>query len=499
MSFRSFTSRWVFTRHSFIVALVVFIFPGVAFAAGTLSVSPGAGSYGAGKTFTIEVIADADQAYNSGSGALTFPKDILSVSSISKTTSAFSLWAVEPKFSNADGTVSFEGGNASPITGKKNVISITFKALKEGKADVAFSGGTLLAADGKGTDIVGAKTGGSFDVTAGAPDKPATPSTPKPDPVDPVDEAANGVPKPDAPEITSPTHPEENKWYNPEKAKFVWDMPPDITADRLQLDTTADTIPVTNYDPAISEKEFGDLSNGTMYFHLRYKNDAGWGPTTHRKIMVDKTPPEPFTLELIPDPAKEGEMLLKFMATDTLSGLDRYTLTIDGTGETKIGLIEVKDEGYVATSIVPGDHTFLVKAFDKAGNSAEAEKKGLVPGTIPVPAGEEPEEKPTDWKLYIIIGLIAVIGFMVGYLVYERSAFRHEKFVTKREADETRDTTANIFAALRDEVGEQVGLLYEKPNPSALDREVMQRINEALDLSEELIAKEVEDVRKMLS
>jgi rRNA maturation endonuclease Nob1 len=82
--------------------------------------------------------------------------------------------------------------------------------------------------------------------------------------------------------------------------------------------------------------------------------------------------------------------------------------------------------------------------------------------------------------------------------MYERGAFKREKYVTKREADEVRDNVSNVFAALREEVGEQAGLLFQKPNPSALDREVMMRVNEALDLSEELISKEVEDVRKLL-
>ena len=61
-----------------------------------------------------------------------------------------------------------------------------------------------------------------------------------------------------------------------------------------------------------------------------------------------------------------------------------------------------------------------------------------------------------------------------------------------------RDNMGNIFAALREEVGEQTGRLFDQPNPSAQDREVMENINEAVDLSEELLSKEVEDVRKLL-
>jgi len=353
---------------------------------------------------------------------------------------------------------------------------------------------SILAADGKGTDIAGAKQGASFDIIASAAEPmPPPASRPQGEPAD----NSGGI-KPDAPEIVSSSHPEENKWYNPAKAKFTWELPADVTADRLSLDTKADTVPTTNYDPAITEKEFGDITDGVMYFHLRYKNDAGWGPTAHRKIQVDKTPPAPFTLAVLPDPAKENEVTLKFMATDTLSGMDHYALLVDDTGETKVGLIEVKESGYAATGLIPGEHKFKIKALDKAGNVTEVEGKGIVPGTIPKVAVDEPPPAPTDWRLFGDIGLIALIAFLIGYMVYERSSFRHEKFVIKREADETRDANANIFAALREEVGEQVGSLFQKPNPSAQDREVMTRINEALDMSEEMIAKEVEDVRKLL-
>ncbi len=71
--------------------------------------------------------------------------------------------------------------------------------------------------------------------------------------------------------------------------------------------------------------------------------------------------------------------------------------------------------------------------------------------------------------------------------------------MTKREADEVRDRIASVFSALREEIDEQVNRLYQKPNPSAEDREVTRRIHEAMDLSEELLAKEAEDVRKLLA
>ena len=123
---------------------------------------------------------DSSTAFNSASAKLTFDKDLLSVQTISKASSALSLWAVEPSSSNADGTINFEGGNTTPLSGKKTLLTITFKTLKEGSAKVEFSSASVLAADGKGTDIAGAKNPAEFTITAGSADP-----TPPPSPADP--------------------------------------------------------------------------------------------------------------------------------------------------------------------------------------------------------------------------------------------------------------------------------------------------------------------------
>lgn len=454
--------------------------------------TPSSGSFGVGKAFTVSVVVDAPQSFNSANATLNFDKEILSVSSVSKTSSAFSLWAVEPSFSNTAGTVSFEGGNTTPLSGKKTLLTISFKALKEGKAKVSFANGSVLAADGKGTDIAGTKGEANFDIAVGVAETPTPPPPPPPS-------MAAGGPVPDVPEVTTPTHPNENVYSSAPKAKFTWDLPADVTLVRLSLDTKEKTIPTTTYDPAIAEKEFDQLTDGVMYFHLRYKNDSGFGPTIHKKIMVDKTPPEKFPLEVIAN-ASSTDVILKFAATDTLSGIDRYDVSVDEGTPVKVSTNDVRAGSYTLSSQPPGDHTVKVNALDKAGNSTIGEGKFSIVGdtTVAKSAVDTGEPKPTDWGFIVDIILAVVIAFLIGSLWYERNGFRHEKYMIKREADELRDNMGNIFAAVREEIGEQVGRLFDKPNPSAQDREVMERINEAVDLSEELLSKEVEDVRKLL-
>jgi hypothetical protein len=461
-----------------------------------LSLTPSAGTVGVGKTLVVNVTVDSTATFNSASAKLNFDKDLLSVQSVSKSSSALTLWAVEPSFSNTDGTIDLEGGNTAPLTGKKTVLSITFKGLKEGKAKVGFTSASVLAADGKGTDIVGAKNGAEFDVSVTAPEPVTPPPPPIPDP---------GLlgPLPEAPDVTATTHLDEKLFYNAPKAKFIWELPPDVTAVRIAFDVKPQTVPTTSYDPAINEKEYDQLTDGPMYAHVRYKNDAGWGPTTHKKIQVDRTPPPPFTLA-VEVPASSTDVLLKFSATDTLSGVDRYEIVVDGGNAVQIPPVEVIEGTYTLANQDPGDHQLTLKAFDRAGNYTPVEGKFSIEGETEaeiaarLAKAEDEEPKPTDWGLIANMGQLAFIAFLIGYLWYERKSFRREKYGAKKEADELRDNLGNIFAALREEVGEQVSFLFQKPNPSARDREVMENINEAIDLSEELISKEAEDVRKLL-
>lgn len=486
--------RIVLRQCGMLLATALLSVPSFAFAAAELSFSPESGSYGVGKTFTVNIVVDSGaDKFNSANAQISFDKDLLSVQSVSKTSSAFSLWAVEPSSSNAQGTVNFEGGNTSPLSGKKTLLSVTFKGLKEGKASVRFASASVLAADGKGTDISGTKKEASFDISASATESDPAPAPPAATP------SSLDVPVPEAPVIQSPTHPDEQKWSNAPKAKFTWELLDDVTALRLAFDTKEKTVPTTSYDPPIPDREFETLTNGTMYFHLRFRNEGGWGPTTHRKILVDTAPPEQFDLTATVDASSTGVVLLTFVATDTLSGIDRYEILVDGGNPTKLARADLKPEGYKLANVPGGERTITVKAYDKAGNSTDAEAKATVPEAPPPAAPvEEEEEKPLDWGLIRQVMLVAIVAFLIGYLIYERRAFAHEKYLAKREADELRDEMASVIAALREEVGEQVGSLFQKPNPSARDREVMEKINEAVDLSEEILAKEVEDVRKYL-
>ena len=168
--------------------LFISLFPAVAFAA-SLTFSPQSGTYTAGSKITVNIyVSSSDQSMNAVSGALSFPTDLLSVSSVSKSNSIISLWTIEPTFSNSAGSVNFEGIVLNPgFTGSDGkIISITFTAKSVGTANIGFDSGSVLANDGTGTSLPTTFGKAQFVITPGAPsvsspsqtNAPATTSAP---------------------------------------------------------------------------------------------------------------------------------------------------------------------------------------------------------------------------------------------------------------------------------------------------------------------------------
>jgi len=349
----------------FVVISILFVaISGIKTAsAASLYFSPNSGSYAINGTISLNVyVSSADQAMNAASGVISFPQDKLQVVSLSKTGSIFSLWVSEPSFSNSDGTVNFEGITLNPgFTGSSGkIISVVFKVKSSGSASITFSSGSVLANDGKGTNILTKLDTAQFNLSG-----TAAPT---------VAPSAGNVPA--APQISSLTHPDPEKWYALSNAKFNWQLSSDITGVQFSFDQTASAIPTTT-SAAVSEKEIGGVADGIWYFHLRLSNTFGWSKTSNFRFQIDTQPPASFSIEF-PDGSQTDNPQPKilFGTADSLSGIDYYKIKI-GDGEfLKIGASEVsRNAPYVMPLQTPGQKTILIQALDKAGNytSSQAE------------------------------------------------------------------------------------------------------------------------------
>ena len=164
----------------FFFSICVLFFTHTAFAA-NLSLLPSSGSYHVGDTISVRIVlSSSDQSANAVSGNLSFSKDVLTLNSISKSSSLISLWAQEPSYSNADGTVVMEGVILNGYTGSNGmVVTMSFRAKAVGTANVKFTSSSVLANDGQGTNILTNTGQASFSISpALVKEKPTSSTTP---------------------------------------------------------------------------------------------------------------------------------------------------------------------------------------------------------------------------------------------------------------------------------------------------------------------------------
>ncbi len=547
-------------------------------AGASLLLSPESGSYNVDSTFSIKVIVDSGggTGINAADGIITFDASYLSVTGLGKTNSVFTLWTQEPTFSNTKGEISFGGGNPQVFKGTFGTIfTITFKALKEGNTKVKFSSGSVLAADGMGTNVLSSYGEGNYTL------KKATSTTPPPG--EETTPPATGL-LPPLPKVSSPTHPEPENWYSNNTPEFDWDLPPDVIGVSLLLYANPAAVPDSNSEGLLESATYEDaVEDGIWYFHIKFKNNHGWGPISHRKVLIDTAPPEPFTVKVeMTDPTDPQPVLVFSSTTDKLSGIDHYEMKIGETDWSQMDPNNFHDRKYKMPPQSPGDIQVEVKAVDKAGNSTASSvnitieplkaptitdvpeqiglgdilivkgisfypqakieifmekegksltgqtmtdssgvwtyfaKEGLEQGnyeiwarvvdsrgaqSLPSPRSSFGVIPPSILELYgqiiiLVLSLISLVLIIIIFLQRAKCADKIRKI--KKETQEVRLTSNNVFNALRQEVEEQVEFLDKKPSLSESEEYVRDKLKEALDISEEFLGKEIKDIEEEL-
>ncbi len=358
-----------------IAILSIFLVLGLAFGSGlintveaagaSLLLSPESGSYNVDSTFSIKVIVDSGggTGINAADGIITFDTGYLSVTGLGKTNSIFTLWTQEPTFSNSKGEISFGGGNPQAFKGTFGTIfTITFKALKEGDTKVKFSSGSVLAADGMGTNVLSSYGEGNYTLKKAA-------TTPPPEEEETTSPGTGLLPP--LPKVSSPTHPEPESWYSNNNPEFEWELPPDVIGVSLLLHERPDAVPDSNSEGLLESATYeDDVEDGVWYFHIKFKNNHGWGPIAHRKVLIDTAPPNPFTVKVeMTDPTDPQPVLVFSSTTDSLSGIDHYEMKIGETDWSQMDPNNFQDRKYKMSPQSPGDIQVEVRAVDKAGNS----------------------------------------------------------------------------------------------------------------------------------
>lgn len=140
--------------------------------AAELNLIPSFSSYEVGDNIKVRVTLSSSTSVNAVSGNIKFSSDTLTMTSVAKGGSVVGLWAVEPTYSNASGTVNFEGVMLSGYTGSGGtVLTLNFKAKSAGTASASFSSSSVLASDGEGTNVLTRSGSTSFRINKPAEKK----------------------------------------------------------------------------------------------------------------------------------------------------------------------------------------------------------------------------------------------------------------------------------------------------------------------------------------
>lgn len=464
----------------------IFIFPKFSFSA-SLYFSPSSGSYNVGQNFTVNVLVESnEQAMNAVSGLINFPADKLEIVSLSKNGSILNLWVQEPSFSNALGTINFEGIVLNPgfQGGTGKILSINFKAKSVGQAGLIFKSASVLANDGQGTNILQNLKSANFYFTQQ--------EQPKQDNVIQI----QNLNLPSKPEIFSLTHPDQDRWYSLNNVTFSWSISKDILALKMGLDKNPDGKPSILVDFPVNFKEYKNLEDGIWYFHLQLKNQKGWSEIAHYRVQIDLTPPKAFSIEFIDGKVTRNQRpVILFNTEDETSGIDFYKIKI-GRGDYFDLSTEVAHNPYTLPLQAPGKHTILVQAFDKAGNYTYAKDEFEI---LPPPSLFEVFTKKISITLSYLIPLLALLIILIILILYGLRYIIILRKKLKKEKEMSFKEIHMIFEFLRKETENKIKELEKIKNIRNLtkeEEEIISYLKENLNRSEKIIKKDFDEIFK---
>jgi hypothetical protein len=347
-------------------------------------------------SFIVEIRVDSEgEEINTVKANIIFPPDLLMAVDFNKGGSILTLWVQEPNIQK--GEISFMGGTPQGFKGEGLIGKINFLGEEIGKAKVSFKENCqVLLHDGKGTPAKLSFLEGNYEVI----------------------EKAKGLP-----EITSKSHPNENKWYRETTFSLYWELVEGAEYSWiLSYDSTAipDEIPDRPKPKEglvwMGAMGYEDLEDGIYYFHLKQKlSGEDWSEKLTRRAMIDSTPPECFEPEIGREPTMfEGNNFLSFATIDKMSGIDHYEVMEAKMHSILYKLIQkekTQEWKSVESPYLLEDQSLsskiLVKAVDKAGNIRVVEK-------IP-PYGMTWED------VGALVILILVIGGVIWWFIIRKS------------------------------------------------------------------------------
>jgi len=410
-----------------IILIISFGVASVAKAEGaSLYLSPQTGTFFVGSTFDVSIFVNTGgNNVNAVEVDLKFDQRKLQIASPTAGRSVIAVWISQPTFSNTEGTATFQGGVPSPgiNTSSGLVSTITFRAINPGEAVVSIlDSSQVLLDDGKGTNILSSMGKGVYKII---------------------------IPPPEGPKVFSPSHPDQNKWYNNNSPTLSWEKEEGVIDFSYSLDDIFYGVPDNISEGDYASASYADLEDGIWYFHIKAKKGDVWGGITHYILLIDTTPPAAFTLSFEPtlrSPVMTArEPIVSFITTDSLSGLDHYDLKlIDLTKapqKKETGFFVEASSPYQLSSLATGEYEVIVRAFDRAMNWQDSSKKIEV---IPIEKIFYITKGGINfwttflpwWKVILILFFLTILILVIVFFWYKRQKSLGQKRAALKEIKE---------------------------------------------------------------
>ncbi|MCS7200856.1 MAG: cohesin domain-containing protein [Patescibacteria group bacterium] len=443
-------------------AIFIIITPANVFSA-SLYLSPLSKEVYVGDSFSVIIyVNSSEQSINAISAQLSWSDDLIRLTSFSKVGSIINFWVKEPnRFNNQ---LDFEGAIFNPgyVGSNGKILTLNFTALKEGRAEINFSSGMILANDGEGTNIIKGLNSASiiikerkisFIEDSEAVDKPV-------------------VSKIAVPNIFSPSHPDPQKWYANPNPMFEWSMPSDIVEVRIGYDINPNFVPKDKYSPPINKKQLKNLSDGSYYFGVQLVGRGTVSEISRFKFNIDNRPPEIKELYFVN--LDQDSASIRIKASDKLSGISEINIYLDDKLLKKVENREEYED--IITGLTPESHLLRIEIIDRAGNKIERLEKII--GIKPV---EIVMEK--DYTLYMLLLLFILIVIILFILIKRKLEKVHQE-IESQKLDEIKEDFHKHILDFLSKTRKNLSLLDDDPGLNQQEKEIYRKIREILAQTE---------------
>ncbi|MBY0110561.1 cohesin domain-containing protein [Patescibacteria group bacterium] len=475
----------------FTLGLVLFM-PSVASAA-SLYLTPASGTYSIGGTLTATIYVESTgQALNAVSGTLSIPTDAFDIVGVSSAGSIVNFWVQEPAAQG--GNITFEGVVLNPgYSGSAGKIAaVTLRAKRAGSFPVTYSSASILANDGKGTNLLSGTRGGSYTVREG--------DVPVPKPTAPVieteEEAEEDVEDENGPTIRTFSEIARSVATDPSvRVQVSASDPSGIKSYEFSLDGGA-FLPWEEYEGGVYELKVGP---GAHTLALRVTDTNG--NETRRQIVVLVTPLQTPKITEYPTHTALHAGIIEGTVT---AGITRVVLTATPESvSNSLSFLEwggiptipqqieavVRADGEWLASLssleTPGKYRITATGYDvRGGSSLSSESVYVVitPGLF---------TQIVSWIISVPVLLVLLLAAVV-YMIRHRG-----KANSLEDVKEIERSLKHSFSIMRRNIAkERVFLSHRHDRAAAREQDLLETLEENIETTESRTEKKIEEIEE---